>query len=371
MSVPCIYPFPRYGAVVVPHNGCTYGNSPLPPVVWNPPSPPPEKEPEPTTFTPPSGGPGRRPQPGPDSSVPQGGDTPQPGGPDSSAPIPNPRPRRVRFVGGPDRSSWVRRAAPARANPSEVVWSYRGALAEGYPWPNATLNSQNYPTPGMFFDANNTLGAFRFSGVESFIIAAVGSALSMAGVDASLATARTAAGRRLRKQMLDLIQCSKFNDGLYGAVSAPKVSPNGRGVVWAPVHNDVFSMLSEGKTPARAIDVEGNRLPQFIEASSRPLVWIPAVNLDILATRNEISVERMAWEDGVSTLEPPPLVRSMKISLSDVRLPGGVGCSSMFIPNPGHRRAYTQARSYWERKGKKPKPKGGSSTPIIFTMPTK
>lgn len=265
-------------------------------------------------------------------------------GPSSAPPKSNPSHNKgKRFVGGPSRTS----PSPSRvAQNQKSAWAVKTPNDAGYPWPGLVLNAQNYPTPGMFFDANNPQGAFSFRGMNSFVKAALGTALSMAGLDPNIALANTATARSMRKEMLDLIQCSKFNDGLYGSSSSSMPGPMGRGITWEAKHADVFGLLQNGKMPFRTIDAQGRRLPKYVEQNQLPLVWVPAVCLDAL-------------HDGeVVAIQPEPT--GVKLSLSGVRLPGGVGCAPA-IQNP--RRQRGDARAYWQSRSRP----GG----MILTRPTK
>jgi hypothetical protein len=195
-----------------------------------------------------------------------------------------------------------------------------------------TLHVANYPTPGMFFDANNPQGRFRFTDVDSFIRAALGSALRMAGLPGDLATSR--AGEPLRKALSDAIVCGKYNDGLFGTTAVGFlggrrwVGPHGRGINWEPHHADVRRVIASGKTPYRTTTLDGSRMPSYIESNHRPLVFIP--ELDLRALRNYRIVP---------TKTDPSI---QKIDLNGVRFPGGVGC----VQHTTGR----NARDWWERR---------------------
>lgn len=170
----------------------------------------------------------------------------------------------------------------------------------------------------MFFDANNPQGRFRFTDVDSFLKAALGSAMAAAGMTSSIAATKNA--EPLRKALADLMTCGTYNDGMFGTTSVgfiggrQFVGPHGRGINWEPHHADVHQLIASRKTPYRTTNIDGSRLPQFIEAQHRPVVYVPLLNLDALRR----------YEIVPASIDPP-----IKIDVSGVRFPGGVGCNVM------------------------------------------
>jgi len=192
------------------------------------------------------------------------------------------------------------------------------------------LHAANYPTPGFFFDASNPQGRFKYTDVESFIRAALGSALAQAGMPQSLAMAKN--GEELRKALADVIASGLYNDGLYGTTNVGMtggrrwVAPHGRGINWEPHHGDARRTIASGESPQRTTELDGSRLPQFIEAKYRPLVYVPELDLQALQSYQIVPVQ----------LDPP-----VQPNLNGVRFPGGVG----------HVRstAGRTARDWWDR----------------------
>lgn len=225
-------------------------------------------------------------------------------------------------------------------------WSYRTANDEGYPWAASALHAKNYPMPGTFFDANNPQGAYVFKGTDSFLRALLGSALVMAEMDTSLAT--SSAGAPLRKQLADLQASGEYNDGLYGTSTTSLVGgrrglgPRDRGINWEPRHAPIRTLIANGQKLYRTTDIKGQRLPAHIEASHRPLVWNPAINLAVLRNERRITVEGMHWPDGRSMLDPPSSVSALGIDTSSVRFPGGMGQRK---PQAQH----GSAKDWWNR----------------------
>lgn len=229
--------------------------------------------------------------------------------------------------------------------PQGVVWR-SVSVASGspdlpqYPWNDAVFEEANYPTPGTFYRVEyGDYGA-------KFLREAVGSALAMAGVDPSPAFADTKLGKRLRKEMRNLILCAPFNDARLTSTNAnfaggndpdmsggdadkPKIDymmgPSGRGLVWLPRHSDDTARLAQGLPARRNVALDGRKLGS---GASHMLIWIPAVNLDKLrGTYPVITTAGMEWADsGKSTLHPPTPVDRLGVDLNGISLPGGPGC---------------------------------------------
>jgi hypothetical protein len=217
---------------------------------------------------------------------------------------------------------------------------------DGYPWEDASLERNNYPTPGMFADVGGEGSQEVYDGGTFMVLsAALNSALAMAaakGYDVSVAQnimskPNTSASRDLRAQMASAVFCSAWNDSLYGR-EVPQADKNSadnlygwvankRSPRYANVHNDVLGMMALGQTPVRAINLNGEHKP----GNNRrlPVFWIPAINLERLAGPvPTVTTAGMTWSDGTSTREPPPSVQRLGVNMNGVSLPGGAGCKS-------------------------------------------
>jgi hypothetical protein len=220
-----------------------------------------------------------------------------------------------------------------------VQWIVVDPASDGYPWDLAVLHPRNFPTPGMFIDLDQPDWFHPDAGFDELVRAALGSALAMAGSDPELASSRTSQGRRLRQEMRCTL-FSRWHRALYGcanenyccgvhpakpggkgrrAVVDHMMGPGGRGLSWVPRHAPNRDLLGAGRPARRTIDARGESLlgsPGF----SRPLLWVPAVDLDALARENP-QVTTLTWRDGVSTSEPPKVVRDLGVQ-DPYALPG-------------------------------------------------
>jgi hypothetical protein len=200
----------------------------------------------------------------------------------------------------------------------------------GYPWNIAGLHPLNFPTPSLFWDANEETRWLANPHFDEVVRAALGSALIMAGADPELATSRTSAARRLRQQMRHLITEAPHNDILYGCTNAnycggidPSrpgaqgkhedlhvMGPRGRGINWLARHAPNRDRISQGLAVTRATSQDGE--PRGELANARVLLWIPALSLDALASADpRVTTQGMQWSDGSSTLEVPPSVAAL------------------------------------------------------------
>lgn len=212
----------------------------------------------------------------------------------------------------------------------------------GYPWETPGVDPDNYPTPGLFVDLNRQSQGWNVSsGLSSLAESALHSAFAMAaslGHDVSAgqaimqANANTSSSKRqLLEDMRELmIQCSSYNDAMFGTTAVPAsgnyaLGPNGRTLSYMPRHNDNLARMRQGKSPKRAIRLNGSHISG--QGNKQAQYWVPAINLELLAGNSPVvSVSGMTWSDGVSTIEPPPAVRRLGVDMSGVSLPGGAGC---------------------------------------------
>ncbi|MDP3910851.1 MAG: hypothetical protein Q8Q14_10725 [Gemmatimonadales bacterium] len=220
-----------------------------------------------------------------------------------------------------------------------MPWLRIDPAMAGYPWEAAGLHPANFPTPGLFWDANEPTQWLENPHFDEVVRATLGSALLMAGADPELSMSRTSQARRLRQQIRRLISEAPHNDVLYGCNNANYcggadptrpgadgkghrdlhvMGPQGRGINWMPRHLHNRERIAKGLAPARATTPDGEPLLEEA-AGRRPLIWIPALNLEALAGADPRATTRgMRWSDDSSTLEVPPPVRALG-RLQDVR----------------------------------------------------
>ena len=228
---------------------------------------------------------------------------------------------------------------PRRRRPSSgVPWLRIDPAMPGYPWEGAGLHPSNFPTPGLFWDADERTEWMAEPHFDEVVRAALGSALIMAGADPALATSRTSQSRRLRQQMRRIVITAPFNDRLYGCTNAnycggsdPSMEgsqgrthedmhvlgPKGRGLHWGKIHVNNRERIASGTAPARAITEDGE--PLLLDViGSRPLIWIPPINLETLRDVHVATVDGVSWSDDTSPIYVPPRVKELGL-LEDVR----------------------------------------------------
>ncbi len=236
------------------------------------------------------------------------------------------------------------------SEPGSLEWVLRTSADPGYPWEEPVMHVENYPTPGMFVDIGNAEGAWKPSnGYDSMVRAYLGSALSMAGGDVSLATSN--AGQALRKEARRAITAvGGFNDLVYGQTNLnyaggndptkpggdankPKsgqyvLNAKNRGLNWLPRHKDNIQRIQQGLAPKRSTRLDGSKMGGVNAGNQQMLVWLPALNLEALAQAVP-SIEFLQWSDGSSTLDPAPQIVGLGVDMTGVDLPGveepGVG----------------------------------------------
>lgn len=221
---------------------------------------------------------------------------------------------------------------------SYSFWQHAGPDEPNYPWDAPLLHVENYPTPGMFIDLNDFGGWFdHHNGFDALVRGLLGSALLMAGLDPDIAEHKTSHARRLRQDVRRHLLLGHFNDDLYGCYNENYccgnhpdkigsqyqtivdhvMGPQERGLNWMPRHAANLERLASGEPALRTTTLWGETV-SGVRGAWRPLVWLPAFDLDAL---HDGAIGCLTWEDGVSTREPPKVVRDLGI-LTPVDLPG-------------------------------------------------
>ncbi len=205
----------------------------------------------------------------------------------------------------------------------------------------------NYPTPGKFHqvvwgDMFFGTGSAHNIAWAAIYEAAYQAAVEVGGVDdaEARAFAKSIAGKSSnRGRYTTLIQCSPWNDALYGTwgyksgKSYP--GPHGRAIRMLPDHppNRDYIMLQR-KPPLRNVQMrnpndKGKGNAGAVDeqyAETWEYLWLPPLNLERLWNNRELTTEGVAWEDGSSVMLPPPPIWNLGIDvLSDPGL-DAYGC---------------------------------------------
>lgn len=224
-----------------------------------------------------------------------------------------------------------------------LEWVVHKASDPGYPWEEPTLHTENYPTPGMFLDVNNSDAWKPGKGLDSMVRAALGSALAMAGGDVTLAQEGNKSNRskQLKAGLRNaIIIPDGWNDHLYGQTNANYAGGNdpdapggdknkakvtymmnsqGRGLNWLPRHADNIARIPAHMAPKRTTSLAGNKLGGANSGNQHMLIWIPG--LDLQALRAAVpAIAFLKWSDGTSTLHPPPQIQALGYDMSGVVL---------------------------------------------------
>ena len=143
------------------------------------------------------------------------------------------------------------------------------------------------------------------------------------------------AGRRVA--YTDLIQCSGWNDFLYGTFGFGKKShesPHGRAIRLMPHHPDNRQRILSGLAPRRNILMRtpadkrsGLGGPESGDYSgSLEYLWLPGLNLRELWDSKRVTTEETVWDDGSSVIQPPPIVADLGIDYGEEPSVAAFGC---------------------------------------------
>lgn len=204
---------------------------------------------------------------------------------------------------------------------------------DGPPWSELV---DPYPRGGVFYqvEQNDRFGgtsagrsiAYRFLLSEAYL-----AATEIGGLPHEEAMAWAAAvGKqdKTRLAVIDLYQCSGWNDAMYGAdpVQVSHASAHGRSVLLRPVHARVAAALEQQQTPIRNVTLKGN--PADGSLRRYELLWSPAIDRTALweSGGRTISTAEQRWADGSTMENPPPWVMALGIEDNSGALSGDFGC---------------------------------------------
>jgi hypothetical protein len=193
-----------------------------------------------------------------------------------------------------------------------------------------------YPRGGTFYPVveNDRFGgtnstysiAYRYLLAEAYLAASEEGGLDHE--DASAWALALGKQDKLRLRVIDLIQCSGWNDAMYGAnpVTVTHASKHGRSILLRPVHGPTAELLEDGLTPFRNITMKGN--PGDSTQRHYELLWMPAIDREVLweSGGQVLTTTGMEWDDGTSMENPPPWVMALGIEDRSGALKGDFGC---------------------------------------------
>ena len=289
-----------------------YGDLPPPPPVF-----PDDPEDEPDPPKPPGSGP--KPRPGTGDPIP------------APKPTPGHKPKPRPGTGDPIPAPKPPITTPADDGPPQPD-----------PYPDPELGPSwselldPYPRGGAFYPV---VEGDRFGGTSSthsiayryLLSEAYLAAVEEGGLDPEDATAWAlvvAKQDKLRLKVIDLIQCSGWNDAMYGAapVQISHASKHGRSILLRPAHGPTAEQLEEGVAPVRNITLSGYAADDDLQ--DYELLWMPAIDRLVLweSGGQAITTTGMQWDDGTSMENPPPWVMALGVEDLSGALTGDFGC---------------------------------------------
>ncbi|MCH9680258.1 MAG: hypothetical protein K0V04_02400 [Deltaproteobacteria bacterium] len=133
---------------------------------------------------------------------------------------------------------------------------------------------------------------------------------------------------KVRLAVIDLVQCSGWNDAMYGAnpVTQSHASDHGRSILLRPVHGPTASLLENEETPFRNVTLGGN--PADGDYRGYELLWMPGIDRTTLweSGGTVLSTSGVLWPDGTSMENPPPWVMALGMDDTSGALEGDFGC---------------------------------------------
>lgn len=202
-----------------------------------------------------------------------------------------------------------------------------------YPWggDGTIYVHPSSPTPSMFFQVQ------QGNNMSWLVRNAVGATLVLAGRDGLLSGMNPNSAeynenwaKRLRSQMRDGLVCGWYNDTAYGQTNVETaggefgMGPNGRGLNWKPRHAPNMALMQGGQLTRRTTNLQGVRDVPSGEAQSQMFLWVPAPNLSKLqGPKEDINIVfDQQWQDGITTLNPPPPIRDVADAIFEGGCPG-------------------------------------------------
>lgn len=142
-----------------------------------------------------------------------------------------------------------------------------------------------------------------------------------------------AADGKARMAYLNIIQCSPWNDALYGTWGYGRYavpSAHGRAIRLVAHHDRIYDRLVDGQTPIRTLDL-GRPADKGTGSAtgagdSYELLWLPPLRSDALLDSRrarQVVADGLVWPDGSTKYNPPPSVQALGVANAP---PGPWGC---------------------------------------------
>lgn len=195
----------------------------------------------------------------------------------------------------------IEEEAQQESSMPEVIRDYEPVSGDG----------NRYPAPSAFYRVNppgtSPLTGGKPENLTIIAKAALMNALQMADLDPAMADGDDQFARNLRVGMMNAIECSPWNDALYGHESSHHYSPHPRGISLNAVHADNRTRLIRGEKPRRSVTGEASHDGT---GGHLPYLWIPAVDPDALELGVVKAVDSF-WPNGDSGSWPPTEVSDL------------------------------------------------------------
>ena len=193
------------------------------------------------------------------------------------------------------------------------------------------------PLVGRFYQV---LRADSFLGGDGLIAQALYQATLRAALDKGWSNAKAstraqvlASDGKARLAYLNIIQCSPWNDALYGTWGYGKhalPSAHGRAIRMIAQHDRVYDRLADGQAPIRTLDrgtpKDKGKGTATGAGESYELLWLPPLRSDALLDSRrarQVVADGLVWADGSTKYNPPPSVQALGV---DNAPPGPWGC---------------------------------------------
>ena len=212
---------------------------------------------------------------------------------------------------------------PTRVTPTPEVWD-----------PTVYEHPTNYPTHGVHHqvvpgDIFGGKGGKHNMAWAALYEAAFEGAIEYGGVseaDAHVYAASVAKKAANRGKYINLILCAPSNDltyGTYGFGTKAPVGEHGRSIRLLKIHPDNRDRIFSQEPPIRNIEMgepgdQRTGTGGSVDSDYREefeYLWFPRLNTKRLWETGQITTEGESWDDGSSTMLPPPEIWALGINV--------------------------------------------------------